>query len=111
MYQPSALESPLSESETPVEEFPSDILESATPIEDKRTDIDAHQLILKLYIQAALKGDNRLPQWDGLAGALQGYFAHGWQNDRFTLEECEQKKSFLFWNAVADAKMRASRGC
>jgi len=104
-------ESLISECETPVEEFPCSLSESETPVEDNWNDIDADQLRLKLYIQEALRGGNRFPQWEGLAGALQRYFAQGWQRDRFSLEYCEKAKEFLFWNAVADMKMKESRGC
>jgi len=110
VYQ-STTESPISESETPIEGFPCSISESGTPVEDNGNDVDADQLRLRLYIQQALRGDNKFPQWEGLAGALQRYFAQGWQRDRFSLEYCEKAKEFLFWNAVGDMKMKESRGC
>lgn len=103
--------SPLSDCDTPVEEFPSHISECATPVEDSRRDLDFGQLTLQLYIQAALRGEGGVPQWEGLAAALQRYFSHGWQKDKYTLEYCENNKAFLFWNAVADTKMKGSRGC
>ena len=109
MYPRPLSNSPLSDCDTPVEEFPSRLSECATPVEEARGGFDANQCILKLYIQAALTGDQRLPQWDGLAAALQVYFSHGWQK-KYTLQQCENRKAFLFWNAVADANMKLERG-
>jgi hypothetical protein len=51
-----------------------------------------------------------LPKWDGLAAALQVYFANSWQKDDYTLQQCEKSKEFLFWNAVAEEKWRRTRG-
>jgi hypothetical protein len=97
-----AQKSYLSECETPVTAEPSHISEPTTPLEEKREDIDMDQLTLRLYIHLALKGNTGFPAWQGLATALQSYFEEGWQKDRYTVEECEKHKWFLFWNAVAD---------
>jgi hypothetical protein len=79
--------------------------ESATPsAADENSFFDPDQLTLRLYIRAALSGTRSLPKWDGLAGALQVYFANSWQKDQYTLQDCEEKKHFLFWNAVGDSK-------
>jgi hypothetical protein len=83
--------------------------DSATPINDPIKDIDAldaDQLALRLYLHAALSGDETLPKWDGLANALRVYFKNSWHRDEYTLEECEKEKEFLFWNAVANEKWR-----
>jgi len=107
MYPTPLSNSPLSDCDTPVEEFPSRLSGCATPA---RGGFDANQCILKLCIQAALRGDQSLPQWDGLAAALQVYFSQEWRKN-YALQQCENKKAFLFWNAVADANMKLERGC
>lgn len=84
--------------------------ESPTPTNDDTSSLDPDQLALRLHIHAALSGTEGLPKWDGLAGALQVYFANSWQKDEYTLQQCEKSKEFLFWNAVAEGKWRSSRG-
>ena len=108
-----AREGALSESLTPVEGFPDYLSGHETPttaVEDKRADIPMDQVTLKLHLELALSGHCDLPDWQGLAQALREYFQLGWQQDAFSLEFCEKSKEFLFWNAVADLKMKRSRG-
>lgn len=83
--------------------------ESPTPVEDDSS-LDVDQLTLRLYIRDALSGNRKLPNWDGLAEALRIYFANSWHKDHYTLKECEQKKEFLFWNAVGNEKWCPRRG-
>ncbi|OLE50841.1 MAG: hypothetical protein AUG51_25965 [Acidobacteria bacterium 13_1_20CM_3_53_8] len=70
--------------------------------------LDTDQLTLRLYLQAALRGDPTVPEWQGLANALRVYFGNSWHQDDYTIEYCEEEKEFLFWNAVADEKWRSS---
>jgi hypothetical protein len=100
--------SSFSGAETPVEELNQkfediSISESATPVNDTFS-LDPNQLTLRLHLHAAIDGQDNLPEWDGLADALRVYFATSWYKDAYTLQECEKKKSFLFWNAVANEK-------
>ena len=106
LHPTSFSNSPLSDCNTPVDKFSSRLSDR---VDDTRGDFDVNQCILKLYIQAALRGDQTLPQWDGLATALQAYFNQGWQEDKYTLQQCENRKAFLFWNAVAHAEMKLPR--
>src|SRR5271170_7708688 len=71
--------------------------DSPTPIGKDPGPIDSAQIMLRLFLQAARSGQEGLPEWDGLAEALRVYFAEGWQKDKFTKEEAERKKEFLFW--------------
>ena len=110
--------SPLSGSATPAgkkpdrEEQSPSLSENVTPVEDSDTDygqsLDTDQLTLRLYLQAALRGDPTVPKWQGLANALRVYFGNSWHQDSYTIEYCEEEKEFLFWNAVADEKWRSS---
>lgn len=109
---------PLSGSATPADQKPDleektpGLSESVTPVEDSDTgywkSLDSDQLTLRLYLQAAIRGDQKVPEWQGLANALRVYFGNSWHKDSFTLKYCEEKKEFLFWNAVADEKWRSS---
>ena len=97
---------------TPIkcEETPLCLSESPTPsAADENNFHSPGQLVLHLYFHAALSGTRSLPQWDGLARELQVYFANSWHKDHYTLEYCEEKKEFLFWNAVGDSKWQRSR--
>jgi len=86
--------------------------DSPTPIGNDPGPIDSAQIMLRLFLQAARSGQEGLPEWDGLAEALRVYFAEGWQKDKFTKEEAERKKEFLFWNAVSEEKWRVTGdGC
>jgi hypothetical protein len=110
MHQPFASEGPLSESLTPVEDYPFGS-DSPTPIEANRTDIPMDQVTLRLHLTKAIDGTcSELPNWPPLVEALRDYFQQGWQRDVFSLEFCERAKHFLFWNAVADMKMKKSKG-
>ena len=86
--------------------------ESVTPVDEPGTDhwqsLDPDQLTLRLHLHDALQGKRTMPEWKGLAEALRVYFNNSWHQDCYSLEYCEQKKEFLFWNAVADEKWRAS---
>lgn len=112
MHQPLMQEGPLSESLTPVEDYQYDVgSDDTTPVEANRTDIPVDQVILHLHLNEAIKGAcSALPDWPLLGQALREYFQQGWHRDVFSLEFCERAKHFLFWNAVADLKMKKSRG-
>lgn len=109
--------SPLSGSQTPVKALDPKtkalaLSESVTPVDEPGTDywqsLDPDQLTLRLHLHAALQGEQTVPEWKGLAEALRVYFNNSWYQDAYTLKYCEQKKEFLFWNAVADEKWRTS---
>jgi hypothetical protein len=110
-------DTPLSGSETPIKksdlkEKTLGLSESVTPVMEPGTDhwqsLNPDQLALRLYLQAAIRGDQVVPDWKGLADALRVYFGSSWHKDSYTLDYCEEKKEFLFWNAVADEKWRTS---
>jgi hypothetical protein len=109
MHQSFASEGPLSESLTPVEDYLGS--DPTTPIEAKQTDIPMNQVTLRLLLNEAIEGTcSELPDWPPLVEALREYFQQGWHGDVFSLEFCERAKQFLFWNAVADMKMKKSKG-
>lgn len=99
----------LSGSETPITRtaVESCLSESATPINDINS-LDSDQLTLRLHLYAALSGRRGVPRWDRLAEALRVYYSASWHKDEYTLRQCESQKEFLFWNAVAEEKWRAS---
>jgi hypothetical protein len=102
--------SSVSGSATPVKKSGA-LSESVTPVEDEsipRT-LDPDQLTLQLHLHAARNGNEKVPEWEGLPRALRTYFATSWQEDAFTEGHCEEHKDFLFWNAVADDKWRATK--
>jgi len=110
--------SPLSGSQTPdirtldLRINPVALSESVTPVDEPGTDywenLDPDQLRLRLFLEAALQGEETIPEWIDLAEALRIYFNNSWYQDRYTLEFCERNKEFLFWNAVADEKWRTT---
>jgi hypothetical protein len=108
-YRSEEKRSSMSGSETPVTGIAveSCLSESATPVNDIDS-LDPDQLTLRLHLYAALAGRRGVPRWDGLAEALRVYFSTSWQKDEYTLHQCESQKEFLFWNAVAEEKWRAS---
>jgi hypothetical protein len=112
MHQRFVSQDPLSESLTPVEHCHKYVVGSdpTTPVEENRTDIPIDQVILHLHLNEAVKGCSELPDWPELGQALREYFQQGWHQDGFSLDFCERAKHFLFWNAVADVKMKKSRG-
>jgi hypothetical protein len=106
--QSESSRSALSGSETPIMRtaVESCLSESATPVNDISS-LDPDQLTLRLHLYAALSGRS-VPRWDGLAEALRVYFSTSWHKDEYSLRQCENQKEFLFWNAVAEEKWRAS---
>jgi hypothetical protein len=112
MHQPFVSEDALSDSVTPVEYFSNYAggSDPTTPVEENRTDLPIDQVILRIHLNEAVKGRSEVPDWPPLGQALREYFQQGWHRDVFSLEFCERAKSFLFWNAVADMKMKKSRG-
>ena len=79
----------------------------STPVDDDEViALDPDQVRLRLHLIAAVEGETSMPNWAGLAEALRVYFTTSWHKDAYTLQECEQHRDFLFWNAVGNEKWR-----
>lgn len=82
--------------------------ESATPVNDSMNDgevLDCRRVLLRLYLTAAATGFHDMPEWSGLASALQIY----WGLEDYSLEFCEKYKSQLFWHAVVQEDNRREK--